>query len=258
MRLHHSFGLPLLLIVLGSGWTRGADSPSVSALKEKGLTRSGITFVIEAEKPVLAKMKEARAVFAGYAAVAERQAVAEQVATRLTQLEQRRVELQNNLNDLNQQINEQGYAQANNSPGPGMRNLAQSGLVSQMIAQRNLIRNTMAEVSLEQNTLNADAPQSKDRTAPDEDVKKKAEACKASLAELRPRVDEVTKKYADLGADVSVKAAISSLEKETKANLKLGPSDAFKAAAKTLDQAERKLLGKKTPAFSRKKGKSKK
>jgi hypothetical protein len=251
MRLNHPVGLPLLFVVIGSGWTRGADSPAVSTLKEKGLTRSGITLVIEAEKPVLAKIKEARAAFAAYA-------VAGQVATRLTQLEERRVALEGNLNDLNQQINEQGYAQAGNSPGPGINNLAQSGILSQMIAQRNLIKNTLAEANLEEKTFKAEAPQGKDHTALDEDAKKKAEECKAAVAGLRPMVDEVTKKYADLGADGSVKAAIGELEKATKANLKLGPSDAFKAGVKTLEHAERKLLGKKTPAISRKKGKSKK
>src|SRR4051812_24584075 len=104
-----SAGFLLAFVVLGSGGTRGADSPpaSVAALKQKGLTKSGLTFVLEAEKPVLAGMKEVRALVADHARAAEKQAMAEQVATRLAQVEERRAELQDNLNDLNQQINEQ-------------------------------------------------------------------------------------------------------------------------------------------------------
>ena len=81
-----------------------------------------------------------------------------------------------------------------------------------------------------------------------------AETC----AWLRPMVDEVTKKYAELGADEAVKGALDVVKKASKLKLKLGPSDAFLAASKELDGAERRFLGKKTAVIPRKKGKSKK
>ena len=106
MHANHPLGLSLLFIVLGSLSAQADDSPSLSTLNEKGLIKSGLIFVIEAEKPVLAKMKEVRTITDSYAKLAERQAVVEQIALHLTQLEERRIEFQDNLNDLNQRINE--------------------------------------------------------------------------------------------------------------------------------------------------------
>jgi hypothetical protein len=242
----------LLLIVLGSGWTpsMGADPAALTALKQKGLTKSGRAFVIEAEKPVLSKMKEVQAAFAGYAALAERQAAAEQLATHLVQLEERRGELQDGLNNLNQRINEQGMSPPRQGPG----GFAQGGLNPGMIAQRDQIKSTLAEVTVAQNDLKSRAG---DRKTLDDDVKAKGAALKAALAEVRPMIDEVTKKYADLGADEAVKKSIGELEKATKTDLKLGPSVAFLAGVKAIDQAERRLLGKKATATPKKKGKSK-
>src|SRR4051794_39942840 len=124
MRPDRSVGLALLFIALGAMGTRGADSPAASLLKNKGLTKSGITFVLESEKPILTKVKELKVLFAGYATAAERQAAAEAAAARLSELEERRAELQDQISHLNQQINEQGYAQAGLSPlqGPGTPN----------------------------------------------------------------------------------------------------------------------------------------
>src|SRR4051812_28371227 len=128
MRLYPSVGLALLFIAVGAMGTRGADSPAASLLKDKGLTRSGVTFVIEGEKPVLAKVKELKALFAGYAAAAEQEAAVKMAATRLAQMEERRVELQDQINQLNQQINEQGYTQTGLSPIQGPNTLSRSPL----------------------------------------------------------------------------------------------------------------------------------
>ena len=73
-------------------------------------------------------------------------------------------------------------------------------------------------------------------------------------------VDRVTKAYAELGAEPPVKKALDDLRKASKAKVDLGPSAAFLAAAKELDQAERRFLGKKATASNataRKKSKSK-
>ena len=255
MRLDRSAGLFLLGLSLGSAPVRAGDPAPLSVLKEKGLTKSGTTYVIEAEKPVLQKMKEVKALFAVYAKLAERQAMEEQVATHLTRLEEQRSELQDQLTDLNQRITEQATMQTNNGPRQGPFGGSQA---SPMIAQRDQIKATLAEVSMEQKTLKAHAAQNKDRTALDDEVKKRGEAFKAALEELRPMVDEVAKKYAELEADPSIKKARNDLQQATRANIKLGPSDAFKAGAKSLDQAERQFLGKKTATVPKKRVKPKK
>jgi hypothetical protein len=256
MRLDRSVGLPLLLFMLGSvgAESRGGDSAAESTLKEKGLAKTGHTFVIEAEKPVLAKMKEIRAIFASYAAVAEKQAAAEQVAMQSAQLEEHRVELQSGLDDLNQQIVEQ-VATPTASPFPrqGPGNAPPTANNNPLLARRDQINLELAEVGRTQRALKTQAPLPANKTALDEDVKKKQEAFKSALSDLRQQVDEVTKKYADLGADPSVKTAITDLMKASKAKVNLGPSDAFLAGVKELDKAERQFLGKRTPAPSKKK-----
>ena len=111
----------------------------------------------------------------------------------------------------------------------------------------------LAEIGQAQQSLKAQAIQPKDKTALDTDVKKKEEAFKTALTELRKQVDEVTKKYSELGADETVKKAIDEMKKAGRVKENLGPSDNFLAGVKELDQAERQFLGKRTPAESKKK-----
>ena len=259
MRLHRSVGRPLLFLILGSSWasSRAADPAAESTLKEKGLTKSASTFVIEAERPVLAKMKEVRGIFANYAILADRQAAAEHVATQLAQLEEHRAELQSNLEEVNERIIEQAGTPSSNAPRQGPNNFPGTAPSNPLIARRDQIRVALAEVGRNQKALKAQGPQGKDKTTLEEDVKKKEEAFKSALADLRRQVDEVTRKYAELGADESVKKALDDLKKDSKAKLKLGPSDAFLAGVKELDQAERRFLGKKTTPVSNSKKKAK-
>ena len=260
MMLGRSVGLPLLVLILASNGSpaRGGDSAAESILKQKGLTKTGHTFIIEDEKPVLAKMKEIRVVFAGYVSVAEKQAAAEQVAMQSAQLEEHRVELQSNLDDLNQQIAIQGTGMSNSSYGRGRYNVRQTAANNPVLAEKAQMTAALAEIGQTQKMLKSQMPQPKDKAALDADVKKKQDAFKSALSDLRTQVDEVTRKYADLGADETVKKSIDDLMKASKAKVNLGPSDAFLAGVKELDQAERQFLGKRTPAASKKTAKSKK
>ena len=95
-----------------------------------------------------------------------------------------------------------------------------------------IIKFNLTNITSEQKSFKGQWLQDKDRTALDEEVKKKRETLKTSLAELRPMIGEVTKKYTELRADASVKTAISELQGTTKANFKLGPSEAFQSGAK--------------------------
>jgi hypothetical protein len=252
-------GLSLVLILLGSGRSPGADQSAISALKEKGLTKSGVVLVIEGEKTALAKMKDVRELLISAVAATTRKAEAEQAIAELARLKENRAELQEKLNELNQMINEQGFQQASNTPRPGNSPpgqgnnvFAQAGYLQQLITQRNMLKSNLAEITSAQNAINAQLPAT-DTKGLDGEAKGILDASKAALAELRPMIDDVQKRYTDLGSDSSVKAAIGELERATKARFKLGPSDAFKAAVKTLDQAEQKLLGKKPLAVSKKK-----
>lgn len=261
MRRDRSVGLAWLVVALGSGWVpvRGGETTAEAVLKGKGLEKSGRAYVIEAEGPVLAKMKEVRAAFADYAAAADRQAAASQAATQAAELESRRAELQETLDDLNQRINLPGSSQPIGFGRPGGMN-PQGAMLAPIIQQRDQVKFALAEVTREQKAQKTpSAPgKDKDRAALDADVTAKGDAFKAALAALRPDVDAVTKAYADLAADESVQKALTEVKKASATKLKLGPSDAFLAGARELDQAERRFLGKKKATVAKKKSKAKK
>jgi hypothetical protein len=258
MRLNRSAGMPMMFVVLVAGGlpSRGSDSVAEATLKGKGLTKVARTYVIEAETPALAKMKEIRAALASYGNLADRQATAEQAASYLAQLDEQKAQLQTNLDALNQQINLQGNTQANNLGRAGGKNSQQQTYASSLINQRAQVQINMAAIDREQKAVKGQTSQGKAKETLDEETKKASEAFKTALAEARPLVDEVTKKYAELEADEEVKTAMIAAKKASIAKVKLGPSDAFLGAVKELDQAERRFLGKTTTAVSKKKAKA--
>jgi hypothetical protein len=247
--IRHSV-LALALIAFSTALSLGADPPAMKVLKEKGLTRSGRLFVIDAENTVLEKWKETRAVLADHAATAGRKSEADLAARGLAGLEERRVELQQGLDDLNQRINEQGFSTVTGRPG----GFGQGAYVRQLIAQRDMIRMNLTEVSAAQRSLKADP--GPDPKALEAESQKRLEAAKAALTGLRASVDEAMKRYDELGSDASVRSALQALEKEKLGSFKLGPSPAFKAAVRALENAERTILAKRTAAVSRKKARA--
>ena len=160
------------------------------------------------------------------------------------------MELQQRLDQLNQQINEQGFQQNLNRTG----GFGQGAYVSQLISQRNMLQMNLAEVVAAQKPVKALSES--DKKTLDAESKKSLEAAKAFLTEFRESVDAVTKRYDELNSDASVKSALEELEKAKVGSFKLGPSPTFKTAVKSLENAERVVLAKKTSTLSRKKAKS--
>jgi hypothetical protein len=251
MRPHRLVGIALLIVAFEGGWgpALAGDSPAETALKAKGLTRAGRVFVdAEAEKPVLAKMKEVRATsFAAFATAADKQAAAEQLQMQSAQLDEQRATLQANLNALTQQINAE-----NASMGGRYRRMAGS-MTAPLRAQQQQVQAAMNETNNMQKVTKSQIPSAKDKAAIDADVKKKGEVFKSDLTELRTKIDEVTKRYDELNADEKVKKTLAELEKAGHAKMTIGPSEAFAAGMKEIDQAERRFLGKKATAPAKKK-----
>jgi hypothetical protein len=244
--------LCLPLVASSSALSLGADSPAIATLKEKGLTRSGRFFVVEGEKTVLDKWKETRGALAEYAAAAERKKEAELAARDLAQLEERRTALQARLDELNQQINVQGFQQAGSRAG----GFGQGAYLTQLISQRDMIRMYLTDVVATQQSFKADA--GTDKKALESESEKNLQAAKAALTDLRASVNAVLKRYDELKSDASVKSALQALEKDKAGTFKIGPSTAFNGAVKSFETIERKILATKTTAVSRKKRTSKK
>jgi hypothetical protein len=242
----------LSLVASSPALSSGADSPAITSLKEKGLARSGRFFVVEGEKAVLDKWKETRAALAEYAATAERKKEVDLAARELGQLEERRTALQARLDELNQQINVQGFQQTGSRPG----GFGQGAYLTQLMSQRDMIRMYLAEVAATQQSFKKDAPT--DRNALDAETQKTLDAAKSALTDLRASVNAVLKRYDELKSDASVKSALLALEKDRAGAFKIGPSTAFNAAVKSFETIERKIMATKTTAVSRKKRTSKK
>ena len=256
MRFNRSTCLPLVCVVLAAGWASPAkdDSPNDQALKDKGLTKAGTVFAVEDEKPVLAKMKEARAAYAAYAALAEQHTVHQELAQRAGHLEEQRAELQGQIDDLNLRIGETQTAGIGQGPGGG----GGRAFLSPLTIERDQLKRALAEVAAEQKTVRNQSPQARDTAALEARVKRADEVFRATLADLRKQVDEIRKKYADLDNDETVRQALAEVKKGNP-KLHLGPSDAFLAGMKELDKAEQRFLGKRTTtAVSKKRTRAKK
>lgn len=249
MRRSHHFALCLPLVLCVGAHGIASDSPSLAKLRTKGLSKSGRYLVIGDEEVVLGRWKASRVTLASSLEVAERRRAAEQEVRNAAELESLRQELQERLNDLNQQINEQNLSTAlPPSGGPGQGGLARSGfgqaaMAPPLIQQRNMIRAGLAEITAMQRAAKANANPSEDLKSLSSQGQKSQEAARSTLKELRQQVDAVHKRYAELGADSSVKAAFRSLEQEKLGGLKLGPSNEFRSMVKSLEGTERKILG---------------
>ena len=279
MRSQRFRKLPWLLALFGLGFASPpkGESPTDAALKEKGLTKAGTVYTIEAEKPVLAKLKETRTAFQGYAAMSGEKASFDELANRGNQLEENRANLQARLEALNLQIGDNGGGNNNGNGGPGggmgggpgglggIGGLGGFGMpgrtASPQAMERDQVKVQLAQVTADQKTVKNQSPQPKDVTSLEARIKRAEETFKAALQELRTQVDEVKKQYADLEADGSVKSLLADAKKGN-SKLRLGPSDALNNGIKELEKAERQFLGKKPAATAntsaKKKAKGKK
>ncbi len=270
MRFARSLAGVVLTVVVGSGWgpPQKTEKPSDLALKEKGLTKTATVYTIEDEKPVLARMKEARTAYSAFAAMASQHSMHEELAQQARQLEDQRTELQGQIDDVNQRI---GEMSSSSSQGPGgggpggggggggpggMMGNRNSSPVSPLTIERDQLKSALAEVAAQQKTIKNQSPQAKDTKALEARVKQAEETIKAMLAELRTQVDDVLKKYTELGNDAAVKKALAEA-KAGNPKLHLGPSDAFNSGVKELAKAEQHFLGKRTAVASKSAAKKK-
>ena len=247
----------LLLAALGpAAW---ADDPAAeAALKEKGLVRSGSAFVVEAETPVLAKMKEVGETYAPVKALEEKRAMAQQAYASIMALDESRTAVQANLAEANA-MNDYVNGIRTGLP-PRKSNLFTRATMpdrAQLTAMRDQFKGQIAQIDRDQKQLGSQIPSEKQAAALEADYKAKVEALKAGLVALRPSVDEVLKRYDELKADESVKKAMAAVKKDSP-RTKLGPSDLLADGVKTLARLEKTYLREaKKPVSAKAKAKAK-
>ncbi len=218
-RVRIGVSLALLLALHASA---GADDKTPEAvLKEKGLRRVGTTYVVAGEAEVQKRLNEARAAYREMRAGQDQRAAIEYQTRENKQLiaaltEQRM--------ELNQQL-------ANPLPA----------------AQHNQL---VAMVNGVTDRLNLLIRHERDGETRDElgaAIARRREAYIQGVLDLRGMVDSANEAYKALADDPEVKAALEEVGKTTKAKLTLGPSKAFLANVKLLENAEKSVLTENVP-----------
>lgn len=212
---------PFLWMLLSFGLTVGATvmaavDPIDSALKEKGLKKSGNYLVLANEATTQKKLNEAKARYKQYslAAMQQRQydlGLEENKAYLRQLVEQRRM--------LGLQLKQARSNQEHNQ------------IVTMLNDSNDQMRLLEAEESDPKikDNLNANAAQTREQFV-------------QAVIDLRQLIDETQKQYTELAEDEAVKGSIEALNKKGKAKFTLGPSKAFLANVKLVEKVESSVL----------------
>ena len=194
----------------------GADDPADSALREKGLRRSGTTYVLAGEAEVQKKLSDARANSRQVTAALARQAAYDQS---LRESKQAIRELTEQRIALNQQL-----AQAT-SP-----------------AQHNQLAFLYNGAGDQLNLLHQQQQDTETKGKIDAEAATRRESYIQQVLDLRQLVDTVTHDYAILAEDDAVKQTLEQLNQKAKAKVTLGPSRSFLANVALLAKVESTVL----------------
>ncbi len=211
----------VLGIALLATTARGDDKAAEAILKEKGLRRVGTTYVVAGEAEVQKRLNEARAAYREMRAGQDQRAAIDYQTRENKQLiaaltEQRM--------ELNQQLAQ---------PMPAAQH-------NQLVAMVNGVSDR----------LNLLIRHERDGEVKDElgaAIARRREAYIQGVLDLRGMVDSANEAYKTLADDPEVKQALDDVGKTTKAKLMLGPSKAFLANVKLLENAEKSVLTENVP-----------
>jgi hypothetical protein len=221
----------LLAIVaaLGNSTAVAADPTPEQVLNRRGLKRSGMVYVLEAESDFVPKVAKLQP---GY-----RQLKGQYDKLAAILLNQAEYDA---LNDHWTLVNEQwGNVRAEIDAHPPLsNNLLRQNWQNLLEAERRLhyqYNELQREVNLRYRRLVADSE--KERLQGE--FQKQREEFLEKSAELRTQADKLQGEYRALAQDDAVKKALDSLKLSTKARLTLGPSPEFKKAITWLTNAVR-------------------
>lgn len=206
----------LVVLSCGVASLAAADNPAEAALKEKGLKKSGSTYVLAGEADVQKKLTEARAAY-------------KQVAAALAQ--------------------QQGYERALWENKQAIRELTERRIMlGQQIpqaanpVQHNQLVTMYNEAGDRLNLLHQQQEDEGAKRDVDAQAARRREAYVQAVLDLRQLVDETTDAYAELAEDPAVKDALERVNAKSKVKSALGPSKAFLDGVAQLEKAEGSVL----------------
>lgn len=205
-----------------------AESPAEATFRQRGLERSGGTYVLTSEGAALAKVDELKAAHGRWMAARSKLAEVEQNALAIAALTNQAAYLKQEQSAIGAQARSMGRLPR----GAGQ-------MIRQNIAaQQQYEQMSINEVNRELDLLKKAAPSPAARKGIDDDIAKAHDEAVGVAAEARKLVDEASASYAALAKDDGVKDALAAVKKTTTDAIKLGPSKDFQTALKIVDRAE--------------------
>lgn len=213
----------LAAVVLGSPIVaRAGDARAAEAvLKEKGLRRAGTTYVVAGEAEVQKRLNEARAAYREMVAASNQRQMLDYQARENQALIR---ELTEQRMTVNQQLAQDLPAAQHN----------------QLVATANALSDRLNLLIRQERDAAGKGPL-------DAAVAGRREAYIQGVLDLRGLVDAANASYKALADDPDVTRALGDLNATTKAKLTLGPSKAFLANVKLLENAEKSVLTETVP-----------
>jgi clan AA aspartic protease (TIGR02281 family) len=208
--------LAIAAMVLGTSTVRSDEDRPEDVVKNRGLKRSGSTYILAAELDVQKKLNEARTRFQQMNfALMQRDAFDQGIEDQKAMVR----ELQQQQILLNQQLQQ-------NLPAVQHNQLVAA--VNEITGRLNLLRAEAADPNVKQQM--------------DKEVPQRRAAFIQAVLELRQLVDSTAKQYAELAGDDTIKKALSDLGAKSKSTFKLGPSRDFQEKVKLLEKIEKSVL----------------
>jgi len=215
-----------------------------AVIKDCGLTKSGILYVLGEEDGVLQKLKSVRVSFGQFEGLYAQLAGFFTAEAEWQQLWDERAVTLEQLRDLDAQLDVMPQ-RGNSMIRENFQNAKRTQL--QLRTQVNAYDRGIA---LGRKLL--PAPGQKDKVARLVE-EQRAEFLRA-VDEIRPLFDAVLKRYEQIEGDPKFKKALESVRQETHAQVQLGPSPEFTRGLKDLNSAEKAARGASQSAPGRKKG----
>ncbi|MDR3638934.1 MAG: retropepsin-like aspartic protease [Isosphaeraceae bacterium] len=208
------FGLTVLAL---THMASAADDKTAEALlKERGLRRSGTTYIIALEAQLQKRLDAAKDGFKKLTFAQRQQKMFEQGAidskAMMRELTQQRML-------LNRQL-----------------------ALTNTTEDHNRVVAMLNEVTDQLSLLNQEANDPEARKKVAAQVAEQREAFMQSVLDARQVADEATAAYAKLAEDAEVRDALAALNQKTKAKLTLGPTKTFLANIKVLEKVEASVL----------------
>jgi hypothetical protein len=218
-----------VVAALGNAAAPAADPTPEKVLEGRGLKRSGMLYVVDAESdfiPQVAKLqpsyRQLKATYDKLATIVQTQAAYDQLNDEWTLVNERLRNVQAEI-DTHPPLN-------NNDLRQNWNNLLE--------AERQL-RFRYNELGRDVNLLYRRLVPDAEKERVQGEFKKQREDFLAKSKELRTQSDKIKAEYDELARDDAVKKALETLKVSTKARITLGPSPGFKNASAWLANALR-------------------